>query len=90
MLIIILLIALVIMLAIKATDAVHARSRRAEQARAAELLDAAFNGKPAVTYPVSARTLHSSEVIEGGIERGYRLVSNTGGRSARTLVFERV
>ena len=89
MLIAILLVALVVGVAIKAIDVVQARSRRAERARAAELLDAAFDGKPAVTYSVSARTLHSSEVIEGGVERGYKLVSNTGSRSARTLVFER-
>lgn len=89
MLIPILIVALIVAIALKATDAIHARARRAERLRAPQLLDAAFDGRQAVVYPVSTRTLHSSEVIAGGLERGYKLVSNTGGRSARTLVFER-
>lgn len=84
-----LLIALGIGLILKAVDLLHRRSRRSQQANAPAVLDAAFDGRQSVIFPVDTRTLHSSEVIAGGIERGYKLVSNTGGRTARVLVFER-
>lgn len=59
-----------------------------------DVLNEAFDGRSAVTYQSTTRTLSPAVVIEGAVNRGYELISNTdmpNGASirGRDLVFMR-
>jgi hypothetical protein len=71
----------------------HARkTRKRAEARAPEILDAAFDGRPDVLLKVNMETPSYETVVLGAKARGYALVHETDGTAngiAKTLMFER-
>lgn len=67
------------------------RDQKKAESNSAEILDAAFDGRPNVTFNVNWGSLKYETVIMGATERGYRLAHQAGDlKTAMTLVFEKV
>lgn len=63
--------------------------KKAEDSAAAAL-DAAFDGRPDVTYPINMRSVKYETVILGAKQRGYKLVHQADNQyGPHTLMFER-
>jgi hypothetical protein len=68
------------------------RTRKRAEARAPEILDAAFNGSPQVVFEVNMETPSYETVVLGAMQRGYALIHETDtveGGLAKTLIFQR-
>lgn len=60
-------------------------------ADASGILDRTFDGAPTATYQVTSRTLPFELVVQGGIERGYKLTAQQKTSDfSSSLVFEKV
>lgn len=67
------------------------RGQKRAESKAKPTLDAAFNGKPNVSFTINMQTLKFDDVVLGAKERGYRLAhQNINQYGAGTLLFEKV
>lgn len=92
------LVGLVILYAIGGVAAIglftHGEKTRARaEARAPEILDAAFDGREDAVFKINLETPSYETVVLGAKQRGYTLTSETSDSSsgiAKTLIFERI
>lgn len=67
------------------------KSQKKAEANADQILDAAFDGNPDVTFTLNMATLKYDTVVSGAKQRGYRLVHQADNQyGPHTLMFEKV
>lgn len=66
------------------------KGQKKSEANAEQILDAAFNGSPDVTFKINMQTVKYETVIIGAKKRGYKLIHQADNQyGPHTLIFEK-
>lgn len=67
------------------------RGQQKSESNAEQILDAAFDGRPDVTFTVNMRTVKYETAVIGAKQRGYKLVHQAENQyGPHTLIFEKI